>query len=159
MYWSSNFSPHAAARGGYAGLDQVNVVPRDLIGKAEVPIVLTVDGKQANSVTAALNNGCFRPHDRHPGKLLAAPIAEAIVVAIAVVARVTVAITVSIAAVVPVVAYIRSGSLLAPFVLVPLAALLGTASIIAAIVTVAITVVVSIIITIPRGRRLRKCDR
>jgi uncharacterized protein (TIGR03437 family) len=44
----------AGAGGGYAGLDQVNVlVPRDLIGKGEVPIVLTVDGKQANSVTVA----------------------------------------------------------------------------------------------------------
>jgi len=44
----------AGAGGGYAGLDQVNVlVPRGLIGKGEVPIVLTVDGKQANSVTVA----------------------------------------------------------------------------------------------------------
>jgi uncharacterized protein (TIGR03437 family) len=42
------------SRRGYAGLDQVNVlVPRDLIGKGEVPIVLMVDGKQANSVTVA----------------------------------------------------------------------------------------------------------
>jgi uncharacterized protein (TIGR03437 family) len=45
---------YAGAGGGYAGLDQVNVLaPRDLIGKGEVPIVLTVDGKQANPVTAA----------------------------------------------------------------------------------------------------------
>jgi len=44
----------AGAGGGFAGLDQVNVlVPRDPIGKGEVPIVLTVDGKQANSVTVA----------------------------------------------------------------------------------------------------------
>jgi uncharacterized protein (TIGR03437 family) len=44
----------AGAGGGYAGLDHGNVlVPRDLIGKREVPLVLTVDGKQANPVTVA----------------------------------------------------------------------------------------------------------
>jgi uncharacterized protein (TIGR03437 family) len=44
----------AGAGGGYAGLDHGNVlVPRGLIGKGEVPIVLTVDGKQANPVTVA----------------------------------------------------------------------------------------------------------
>jgi uncharacterized protein (TIGR03437 family) len=37
---------------GYAGLDQVNLrVPRRLAGRGEVSIVLTVDGKTANTVT------------------------------------------------------------------------------------------------------------
>jgi trimeric autotransporter adhesin len=42
----------AVAQGQFAGLDQVNVrIPRTLVGRGEVPIVLTVDGKAANQVT------------------------------------------------------------------------------------------------------------
>jgi uncharacterized protein (TIGR03437 family) len=41
-----------AAQGQYEALDQVNVrVPRALIGKGEVNIVLIVDGVRANAVT------------------------------------------------------------------------------------------------------------
>lgn len=41
------------AQDQYAGLDQVNLgpLPQSLIGRGEVPVVLTVDGKTANSVT------------------------------------------------------------------------------------------------------------
>ncbi len=43
----------AAAQGQYAGLDQVNILlPRGLAGEAAV--VLTVDGKKANTVTVAI---------------------------------------------------------------------------------------------------------
>jgi uncharacterized protein (TIGR03437 family) len=39
----------AGAQGGFAGLDQVNLrIPRNLIGRGEVEIVLTVDGQRAN---------------------------------------------------------------------------------------------------------------
>ena len=39
----------------FAGLDQVNVgpLPRSLAGRADVPIVLMVDGKPANTVTVS----------------------------------------------------------------------------------------------------------
>ena len=41
----------AGAQGNFAGLDQVNVrVPRSLIGRGEVDVLLTVDGQIANSV-------------------------------------------------------------------------------------------------------------
>jgi len=37
------------------GLDQVNVlIPRSLIGRGEVDVVLTVDGKPANTVRVAI---------------------------------------------------------------------------------------------------------
>lgn len=39
------------AQGGFAGLDQANVlIPRSLIGRGEVDLVLSVDGKMANTV-------------------------------------------------------------------------------------------------------------
>ena len=42
----------AGAQGGFVGLDQVNVqVPTSLRGRGSVNIVLTVDGKTANTVT------------------------------------------------------------------------------------------------------------
>ena len=42
---------YAGAQGDLVGLDQVNVaVPRSLIGRGEIDIVLTVDGKTANTV-------------------------------------------------------------------------------------------------------------
>ncbi len=43
------------AQGEFEGLDQINLgpLPRSLAGRGEVEIVLTVDGKQANVVTAA----------------------------------------------------------------------------------------------------------
>lgn len=42
---------YAGAQGGYVGLDQVNLrVPRHLLGSGEVDVVLTVDGKVANTV-------------------------------------------------------------------------------------------------------------
>jgi uncharacterized protein (TIGR03437 family) len=45
---------YAGAGGGFPGLDQVNLsVPRQMAGKGEVPIVILVDGKPANTVTAA----------------------------------------------------------------------------------------------------------
>lgn len=41
----------AGAQGGYVGLDQINVrVPRVLVGRGEVDIVLQVEGKTANTV-------------------------------------------------------------------------------------------------------------
>ena len=41
----------AGAQGDFAGLDQVNIqIPRSLIGRGEVSLVLTVDGLQANIV-------------------------------------------------------------------------------------------------------------
>jgi uncharacterized protein (TIGR03437 family) len=44
---------YAGPQGNFVGLDQVNVrVPRSLIGRGEVDIVLTVDGKTANTVKA-----------------------------------------------------------------------------------------------------------
>jgi uncharacterized protein (TIGR03437 family) len=43
---------YAGGQAAYAGLDQVNLrVPRSLAGKGEAPIVLTVDGVAANTVT------------------------------------------------------------------------------------------------------------
>ena len=46
----------AGPQGGFVGLDQVNLGPlrRSLIGRGEVEIVLTVDGKVANTVTVSL---------------------------------------------------------------------------------------------------------
>jgi uncharacterized protein (TIGR03437 family) len=42
---------YAGAQGQYAGLDQVNVrLPRSLAGRGEVDVVLTADGKTANTV-------------------------------------------------------------------------------------------------------------
>ena len=44
----------AGPQGQYAGLDQINVLlPRALIGRGEVDVVLTVDGKAANTVRVA----------------------------------------------------------------------------------------------------------
>jgi len=41
----------AGAQGGFVGLDQLNVrIPRSLIGRGEVDVVLTVDGKVANTI-------------------------------------------------------------------------------------------------------------
>ncbi len=43
---------YAGAQGGFIGLDQANVrLPRSLIGRGEVNVVLTVAGKTANTVT------------------------------------------------------------------------------------------------------------
>jgi uncharacterized protein (TIGR03437 family) len=43
---------YAGPQGGFAGLDQVNIrVPRSLAGRGDVDVVLTVDGKTANTVT------------------------------------------------------------------------------------------------------------
>ena len=41
------------AQGQFDGLDQINLgpLPRELAGRGEVDIVITVDGKQANVVT------------------------------------------------------------------------------------------------------------
>jgi uncharacterized protein (TIGR03437 family) len=42
---------YAGSQADFAGLDQINVrVPRSLIGRGEVDLVLTVDGKNANTV-------------------------------------------------------------------------------------------------------------
>ena len=42
---------YVGAQGDLVGLDQVNVtVPRTLMGRGEVDLVLTVDGKAANTV-------------------------------------------------------------------------------------------------------------
>ena len=42
---------YAGLQPDFAGLDQINVlVPRSLIGRGEVDLVLTVDGKVANTV-------------------------------------------------------------------------------------------------------------
>jgi uncharacterized protein (TIGR03437 family) len=43
---------YSGPQGGFAGLDQVNIrVPRSLAGRGNVDVVLTVDGKTANTVT------------------------------------------------------------------------------------------------------------
>ena len=43
---------YAGPQGEFVGLDQVNVLlPRSLAGRGEVDVVLTVDGKTANTVT------------------------------------------------------------------------------------------------------------
>jgi len=45
----------AGALDGFVGLDQVNTrIPRSLIGRGEVDVVLTVDGKPANTITASI---------------------------------------------------------------------------------------------------------
>jgi len=45
------------AQGQFDGLDQLNVgpLPRSLAGRGEVEVVVTIDGKQANTVTLSLN--------------------------------------------------------------------------------------------------------
>lgn len=45
--------PFAGPQGGFVGLDQINVgpLPQSLIGRGEIGVVLTVDGKRANTVT------------------------------------------------------------------------------------------------------------
>ncbi|MDQ3014035.1 MAG: hypothetical protein M3X11_25440 [Acidobacteriota bacterium] len=41
----------AGAIAGFAGLDQINArLPRSLVGRGEVDVVLTVDGQAANTV-------------------------------------------------------------------------------------------------------------
>jgi len=48
-------APYAADAPGYVGLDQSNVrLSRSLIGRGEVDVVLTVDGKAANTVRIAI---------------------------------------------------------------------------------------------------------
>jgi uncharacterized protein (TIGR03437 family) len=43
------------AQGSLVGLDQINVlIPRSLIGRGEVDVMLTVDGKAANTVRVAI---------------------------------------------------------------------------------------------------------
>ncbi len=45
----------AQAQGSLTGLDQVNaLIPRSLLGRGEVDVVLTVDGKVANTVRVAI---------------------------------------------------------------------------------------------------------
>ncbi len=46
----------AAAQSQFVGLDQVNIgpLPRSLAGKGEVPVLITVDGNRANSVTLTI---------------------------------------------------------------------------------------------------------
>jgi uncharacterized protein (TIGR03437 family) len=46
----------AGAQGGFVGLDQINIgqLPRTLAGRGEVDLVLTVDGKVANTVRIAI---------------------------------------------------------------------------------------------------------
>ena len=45
----------AGAQGGFAGLDQVNVLlPRSLAGRGEVDVVLTVNGQTANTVKVSI---------------------------------------------------------------------------------------------------------
>lgn len=42
---------YASSAPGFVGLDQVNViVPRNLIGRGEIDVALTADGKAANTV-------------------------------------------------------------------------------------------------------------
>jgi uncharacterized protein (TIGR03437 family) len=49
---------YAGAQGEYVGLDQVNVrLPRSLIGRGEVDVVLTVDGQAANTVKVNIGGG------------------------------------------------------------------------------------------------------
>lgn len=46
---------YAGLAPGFVGLDQINViVPRSLIGRGEVGVVLTVDGKMANTVKVSI---------------------------------------------------------------------------------------------------------
>ena len=45
------FQGGAPVGGGFVGLDQVNVrLPRCLLGRGQVDVALTVDGKTANTV-------------------------------------------------------------------------------------------------------------
>jgi len=46
---------YAGAQGGYAGLDQINIgpLPRSLAGRGELDMMLTVDGRTANTVRIA----------------------------------------------------------------------------------------------------------
>ena len=44
-----------AAQPEFAGLDQINLLlPRELIGRGEVEVRVTVDGKPANTVTVTI---------------------------------------------------------------------------------------------------------
>ncbi|HMX27871.1 MAG TPA: hypothetical protein PKC13_19940, partial [Blastocatellia bacterium] len=46
---------YAGAQSDFAGLDQVNLrLPRSLAGRGDVEIILTVDGKTANTVSARI---------------------------------------------------------------------------------------------------------
>jgi uncharacterized protein (TIGR03437 family) len=47
----------AGAQGGYAGLDQINLgpIPRELIGRGTVDIVIRVNGQAANTVLVCIN--------------------------------------------------------------------------------------------------------
>ncbi|HWQ31854.1 MAG TPA: Ig-like domain repeat protein, partial [Blastocatellia bacterium] len=46
---------YAGAQPSFAGLDQINVrIPRSLIGRGEVEVVVTVDGRVANPVTVSI---------------------------------------------------------------------------------------------------------
>ena len=46
---------YAGPAPGFAGLDQANVrVPRGLIGKGEVTILLTADNRSSNAVTVSI---------------------------------------------------------------------------------------------------------
>ncbi len=46
---------YAGAQGALVGLDQLNVeIPRALIGRGEIEVVVTVDGKPANTLKAAI---------------------------------------------------------------------------------------------------------
>jgi uncharacterized protein (TIGR03437 family) len=46
---------YAGAQGSLVGLDQVNaLIPRSLIGRGEADVVLTVDGRTANTVQVSI---------------------------------------------------------------------------------------------------------
>jgi uncharacterized protein (TIGR03437 family) len=48
---------YAGAQGGFAGLDQINLrIPRSLIGRGEVEIVLTVAGQKSNPARVSIGN-------------------------------------------------------------------------------------------------------
>jgi uncharacterized protein (TIGR03437 family) len=47
----------AGAQGDFAGLDQINVrIPRSLIGRGEVDVIVNVDGQSANTVRISIGN-------------------------------------------------------------------------------------------------------
>ena len=46
---------YAGAQGSLVGLDQINVlIPRSLIGRGEIDVVLTVNGKATNTVRVSI---------------------------------------------------------------------------------------------------------
>ena len=46
---------YAGAKGSLVGLDQINVlIPRSLIGRGEIDVVLTVNGKTTNTVRVSI---------------------------------------------------------------------------------------------------------